>query len=69
MAVLNCQAEPVIPETRIAILLTGDPGKVYTYLYRIITRAEGIMESVSAGEALNLMLPLARSAGTAVEWL
>ena len=61
------QADAVIPETRIAILSTGDPGKIYTYLYRLITQAGGTMESVSDGEAFTAMLSLAKSEGTAVE--
>jgi len=60
-------AEPVVPETRIAILSTGDPGKVYTYLYQLILRAGGKMESVTDSEAFNAMLSLAKTEGTAVE--
>ena len=60
-------ADPVIPETRIAILSTGDPGKIYTYLHTLLTRTGGTMESVSDNEAFQAMLRLAKSEGTAAE--
>ncbi len=60
-------AEPVIPETRIAILSTGDPGKTYTYLWRILQKHGGAMESVTDREAYNSMLSLAKTEGLAVE--
>jgi threonine synthase len=60
-------ADPVIPETRIAILSTGDPGKVYTFLYTLLNRTGGTMESVSDSEAFSAMLQLAKSEGTAAE--
>lgn len=60
-------ADAVIPATRIAILSTGDPGKIYTYLYKILTQAGGTMESVTDGEAFQAMVTLAKSEGTAVE--
>ncbi len=60
-------AEPVIPETRIAILSTGDPGKTYTYLWQIIQRYGGVMESVNDTEAFETMRKLAKSDGLAVE--
>lgn len=61
------KAEPVIPETRIAILSTGDPGKIYTYLYSLLNRTGGTMESVSDAEAFKSMVQLAKMEGTAVE--
>lgn len=60
-------AEPVIPETRIAILSTGDPGKIYTYLWHLATTHGGAMESVSDREAYDAMVKLAQSEGLAVE--
>jgi len=60
-------AEPVIPDTRIIILSTGDPGKTYTYLWNIIQKNGGIMESVTDAEAFDAMRSLAKSEGMAVE--
>jgi len=60
-------AEPVIPDTRIIILSTGDPGKTYTYLYNIIQKHGGTMESVTDAEAFSAMRSLAKSEGMAVE--
>ncbi len=60
-------ADPVVPETRIAILSTGDPGKPYTYLWRIVQQAGGTMEAVSDSEAFQAMLGLAKTEGMAVE--
>ncbi len=61
------KADPVIPETRIAILSTGDPGKIYTYLFSLLQRTGGTMESVSDNEAFTSMVQLAKSEGTAAE--
>jgi threonine synthase len=60
-------AEPVIPETRIAILSTGDPGSTYTRLWHMVQRYGGAMESVTDLEAFNTMRTLARTEGMAVE--
>ncbi len=60
-------AEPVVPETRIAILSTGDPGTTYTYLWQLIQRYGGTMESVSDSEAFATMRTLAKTDGLAVE--
>jgi threonine synthase len=60
-------AEPVVPDTRIIILSTGDPGKSYTYLWNIIQQYGGIMESVTDAEAFAAMRALAKSEGMAVE--
>ncbi len=60
-------ADPVTPETRIAILSTGDPGKAYTLLRQKIQRSGGTMESVSDMEAWAAMQTLARTEGMAVE--
>jgi threonine synthase len=60
-------AEPVIPNTRIIILSTGDPGKSYTYLWNLIQQHGGVMESVTDLEASSAMHTLAKSEGMAVE--
>ena len=60
-------AEPVIPDTRIIILSTGDPGKSYTYLWNLTQQFGGTMESVSDAEAFAAMCSLAKSEGMAVE--
>jgi len=60
-------AEPVVPDTRIIILSTGDPGKTYTYLWSIIQKYGGTMESVTDAEAFDAMRSLAKSEGMAVE--
>jgi threonine synthase len=60
-------AEPVIPDTRIIILSTGDPGKSYTYLWNLIQQYGGTMESVTDAEAFASMRSLAKSEGMAVE--
>jgi threonine synthase len=60
-------AEPVIPDTRIIILSTGDPGKSYTYLWNLTRTHGGTMESVTDAEAFAAMRALAKSEGMAVE--
>jgi threonine synthase len=60
-------AEPVIPDTRIIILSTGDPGKSYTYLWNITQQHGGVMESVTDAEAFSAMRTVAKSEGMAVE--
>lgn len=60
-------ADPVIPDTRIIILSTGDPGKTYTYLWNLTQQYGGVMESVTDLEAYNAMKSLAKSEGMAVE--
>ena len=60
-------ATAVIPDTRIIILSTGDPGKTYTYLWNLTRRYGGTMESVSDPEAFAAMRALAKSEGMAVE--
>jgi threonine synthase len=60
-------ADPVIPNTRIIILSTGDPGKSYTYLWDLTQQFGGVMESVTDSEAFASMHSLAEAEGTAVE--
>jgi threonine synthase len=60
-------ATPIIPDTRIIILSTGDPGKAYTYLWNLTQQYGGVMESVTDFEAYEAMKSLAKSEGMAVE--
>ena len=60
-------ADPVDPQTLIAILSTGDPGPTYTYLWQLAQKYGGIFESVTDGEAFTAMRHLAKSEGLAVE--
>lgn len=60
-------ADAVVPETSIIILSTGDPGKMYTYLWRLTQQFGGVMESVTDAEAFSSMRSLAKSEGMAVE--
>lgn len=60
-------AEAVIPNTSIIILSTGDPGKAYTYLWKILQQHGGTMESVTDAEAFSAMRAVAKSEGMAVE--
>lgn len=60
-------ADPLVPDTRIIILSTGDPGKAYTYLWNLTREFGGTMESVSDAEAFAAMRSLAKSEGMAVE--
>jgi threonine synthase len=61
------ESDSVIPDTRIIILSTGDPGKAYTYLWNLIQQHGGVMESVSDADAFSAMRALAKSEGMAVE--
>ncbi len=60
-------AEAVVPETRIAILSTGDPGRTYTHLWNLTQKYGGAMESVSDRAAFDAMFKLAKTEGMAVE--
>lgn len=60
-------ADPVSSTTLIAILSTGDPGQTYTYLWEIIQKNGGTMESVTDIEAFSSMRNLAKTEGLAVE--
>jgi threonine synthase len=60
-------ASAVTPETRIAVLSTGDPGRAYTYLWQLTQKHGGAMEAVSDREAWDAMLKLAKAEGMAVE--
>lgn len=60
-------ATAVVPETHIAILSTGDPGRTYTHLWNLTQQHGGAMESVSDRAAFDAMLKLAKTEGIAVE--
>ncbi|GAB4579027.1 MAG: threonine synthase [Anaerolineales bacterium] len=60
-------AQPVLPETRIAILSTGDPGQGYTMLWDLTQKYGGYMEAVTDQEAFQSMHSLAKAEGMAVE--
>jgi threonine synthase len=60
-------AVPVEPDTRIIILATGDPGKSYTYLWKLTQEFGGTMEAVTDAETYACMRTLAKSEGMAVE--
>ncbi len=60
-------ATPVIPNTHIAILSTGDPGHIYTRLWQHTTSTNGLMESVSDELAFTAMRTLAATEGISVE--
>jgi CheY-like chemotaxis protein len=61
------KAEPVVPETRITVLSTGDPGLSYELLYKANQTYGGCMLSVSDDEAFTAMRLLARTEGYSVE--
>jgi threonine synthase len=60
-------AEAVIPDSRIIILSTGDPGRSYTYLRTLVCQYGGTMESVTDAEAFAALRSLAKAEGMAVE--
>jgi len=61
------KAEPVIPETRITVLSTGDPGLGYELLYRANQTYGGYMLDVTDEAAFNAMRLLAKTEGHSVE--
>ncbi|HNB52133.1 MAG TPA: pyridoxal-phosphate dependent enzyme [Anaerolineales bacterium] len=60
-------ATPELPETRIAILSTGDPGQGYTMIWKLAQKYGGYMEAVTDQEAFQSMHSLAKTEGMAVE--
>jgi threonine synthase len=60
-------AEPVVPQTLVHVLATGDPGFGYTLLYNAIQQDGGVMLAVEDGEAFAAMRRLASVAGMSVE--
>ncbi|PJF36475.1 MAG: hypothetical protein CUN49_05265 [Candidatus Thermofonsia Clade 1 bacterium] len=61
------EAEPVVPETLITVLATGEPGYAYTMLYQAIQKHGGAMVSVDDGQAFRAMRRVARTEGFSVE--
>jgi threonine synthase len=60
-------ADPVIPETLITVLATGDPGRAYTLLREAILAHGGAMVAVDDGQAFRAMRRVARTEGLSVE--
>ncbi|MBK8020484.1 MAG: pyridoxal-phosphate dependent enzyme [Chloroflexi bacterium] len=60
-------AEPVVPQTLITVLSTGDPGLSYVQLYDAVVGGGGTMISVDDGEAFDAMRRVASKAGLSVE--
>lgn len=60
-------AEPVLPDTLITVLATGDPGRAYTMLREAILTYGGSMVSVDDGQAFRAMRRVARTEGFSVE--
>lgn len=61
------KAEPVVPETRVTVLATGDPGLAYDFLYKASQTYGGYMLDVTDEEAFVAMRLLARTEGISVE--
>lgn len=61
------QATPVIPDTLITVLSTGDPGMAYTILKRATDRYGGAMTAVADGDAFRAMRRVARVEGLSME--
>lgn len=61
------KADTVVPETRITVLATGDPGLAYDLLYQANQKYGGAMFDVADEEAFAAMRLLAKSEGISVE--
>jgi threonine synthase len=61
------KAEPVVPDTRVTVLATGDPGLAYSMLYKASQTYGGYMLDVTDEEAFAAMRLLARTEGISVE--
>ena len=61
------KADPVVPETRITVLSTGDPGLGYELLYEANQTYGGAMLAVTDEEAFDAMRLLAKTEGYSVE--
>lgn len=61
------EAEPVIPDTLITVLSTGDPGKAYKILKQAGDTYGGAMLAVSDGDAFRAMRRVARTEGYSME--
>ncbi|GAB4545880.1 MAG: hypothetical protein OHK0023_04830 [Anaerolineae bacterium] len=60
-------ADPVVPETLITVLATGDPGLAYGLLRDAILQHGGSMVAVDDGQAFRAMRRIARVEGFSVE--
>jgi threonine synthase len=63
----KAKADPVVPETRITVLATGDPGLAYDLLYKANQTYGGHMSDVTDEEAFATMRLLAKTEGISVE--
>lgn len=63
----QAKAAPVIPQTLIAVLATGDPGFSYTLLRQAVLSNGGVMVTAEDGRAFDAMRRLASKAGISVE--
>ncbi|GAB4417077.1 MAG: hypothetical protein Fur0044_12640 [Anaerolineae bacterium] len=63
----RAEATPVVPETRITVLATGDPGLAYGLLYKANQTYGGHMLDVTDEEAFAAMRLLAKTEGISVE--
>lgn len=61
------KAAPVVPQTLITVLATGEPGYSYEQLHRAIVENGGAMVAIEDGEAFNAMRHVAARAGISVE--
>ncbi|MBL8154029.1 MAG: pyridoxal-phosphate dependent enzyme [Anaerolineae bacterium] len=61
------KAAPVIPQTLIAVLATGDPGFSYTLLRQAVLSNGGVMIAAEDGRTFDSMRRLASKAGISVE--
>ncbi|MBN1992754.1 MAG: pyridoxal-phosphate dependent enzyme [Anaerolineae bacterium] len=61
------KADPVVPETRITVLSTGDPGFAYELLYNANQTYGGSMLAVNDEETFDAMRLLAKTEGFSVE--
>jgi len=61
------EATPVVPDTLITVLSTGDPGAAYKILKQACDEYGGAMISVSDGDAFRAMRRVARTEGFSVE--
>jgi len=61
------EAAPVVPDTLITVLSTGDPGAAYKILKQACDEYGGTMISVSDGDAFRAMRSVARTEGFSVE--
>lgn len=60
-------ATPVVPQTRISVLATGDPGRAYPLLRQACLATGGTMIAVPDGDAFRAMRRLARVEGISME--